>query len=247
MNSRKCAELKRISRENLDGNYRTAMGAFVTILLINMLIDLPFSSLLYNENSTSSQIALYYVCSSLISIIVGVLQIGLAKMHLSIAHNTSFSQGDIFYFFKNQSNRFFMGSIVYFVFDAIALCPYYLAFEHFGFSKDTLGISLVLIGVSFLLLLLVKILFSFFLYTLIERDDLSVFLCLKEALLLALKNIGRLIYVYLSFLGMGVLVILSLGIGILWVEPYYEQTMANLYLDICGKIPTSEPIFEQRV
>ena len=87
----------------------------------------------------------------------------------------------------------------------------------------------------------------FFLYILIERDDLSVTSCLKEALQMAITNLGRLIYVYLSFIGMGVLAILSLGIGLLWIEPYYEQTMVNLYLDICEKIPNPEPIFEQRV
>ena len=32
-----------------------------------------------------------------------------------------------------------------------------------------------------------------------------------------------------------VLCVLSLGIGLLWVEPYYEQTFANLFLDVTGE------------
>ena len=34
-----------------------------------------------------------------------------------------------------------------------------------------------------------------------------------------------------------VLCVLSLGIGLLWVEPYYEQTFANLFLDVTGELP----------
>ena len=247
MKSRKCAELKRISRENLTGNYRTAMGAFITILFISMIIDLPFSSFLYYVYSTKTQIAIYYICEALISIIVGVLQIGLVKMHLAMAQKKPFSKLDIYYCFKNNSNRYFSGAILYFIFEAIALCPFYIANEYYGFSMKNIGIDLALTGISLLLLLIIKVLFPFFLYILIERDDLSVTSCLKEALQMAITNLGRLIYVYLSFIGMGVLAILSLGIGLLWIEPYYEQTMVNLYLDICEKIPNPEPIFEQRV
>ena len=39
--------------------------------------------------------------------------------------------------------------------------------------------------------------------------------------------------VYLGVL----LTLISLGIGLLWVEPYYEQTFANLFLDVTGELP----------
>lgn len=38
-------------------------------------------------------------------------------------------------------------------------------------------------------------------------------------------NKGRLFYIYLSFIGLQILCLLSLGIGSLWVYPYQSQTL----------------------
>ena len=81
------------------------------------------------------------------------------------------------------------------------------------------------------------VLFPFYLYLVLSRDDLSVFACLTHAIKLIRGNILRIIYINVSFIGMLVLCVLSLGIGLLWVEPYYEQTFANLFLDATGELP----------
>ena len=39
---KKSKELKRISRENLNGRYRLSMSVFLTVTLINLFSDLPF-------------------------------------------------------------------------------------------------------------------------------------------------------------------------------------------------------------
>ena len=59
-----------------------------------------------------------------------------------------------------------------------------------------------------------------------------------SAIKLIRGNILRVIYISVSFIGMLVLCVLSLGIGLLWVEPYYEQTFVNLFLDVTGELPT---------
>ena len=43
---KKSKELKRISRENLNGRYRLSMSVFLTVTLINLFSDLPFTYLL---------------------------------------------------------------------------------------------------------------------------------------------------------------------------------------------------------
>ena len=42
---KKSKELKRISRENLNGRYRLSMSVFLTVTLINLFSDLPFTYL----------------------------------------------------------------------------------------------------------------------------------------------------------------------------------------------------------
>lgn len=44
---------------------------------------------------------------------------------------------------------------------------------------------------------------------------------------------------YLSFLSLLLLCLLSFGIGALWVQPYQEQTLVNFYLDVTGQLPAS--------
>ena len=52
---KKSKELKRISRENLNGRYRLSMSVFLTVTLINLFSDLPFTYLLGNVYATKVQ------------------------------------------------------------------------------------------------------------------------------------------------------------------------------------------------
>ena len=55
---KKSKELKRISRENLNGRYRLSMSVFLTVTLINLFSDLPFTYLLGNVYATPSSTTL---------------------------------------------------------------------------------------------------------------------------------------------------------------------------------------------
>ena len=54
----------------------------------------------------------------------------------------------------------------------------------------------------------------------------------------------KLFYLYASFLPLYVLGILSLGIGLLFVEPYVNVTIAEFYLDVF--FITEEKIAEEK-
>lgn len=58
---KKSKELKRISRENLNGRYRLSMSVFLTVTLINLFSDLPFTYLLGNVYATKVQTVIYYI------------------------------------------------------------------------------------------------------------------------------------------------------------------------------------------
>ena len=67
-------------------------------------------------------------------------------------------------------------------------------------------------------------------FLLLDRQDLSSMGCIKESARLMKGHKGRLFYILLSFLGMDILVLLSLGSGSLW-------TYTLFYLDITGQLP----------
>ena len=75
----------------------------------------------------------------------------------------------------------------------------------------------------------------------------------KTALKLIKGHKGRFLYLYASFAGMYLLVAITFGIGLLWVQPYVMQTTTLFYLDIKGELdevlekrrekePTPEPV-----
>ena len=61
---KKSKELKRISRENLNGRYRLSMSVFLTVTLINLFSDLPFTYLLGNVYATKVQTFVAYTFPS---------------------------------------------------------------------------------------------------------------------------------------------------------------------------------------
>ena len=137
----------------------------------------------------------------------------------------------------NHSNRYFGAYIIYYAISMIAKAPFLVARNFFKLSGDTMGIAIALYAASAVLSFIVLVLFPFYLYLVLSRDDLSVFACLTHAIKLIRGNILRVIYINVSFIGMLVLCVLSLGIGLLWVEPYYEQIFTNLFLDVTGELP----------
>lgn len=158
---KKSKELKRISRENLNGRYRLSMSVFLTVTLINLFSDLPFTYLLGNVYATKVQTVIYYIAEVLLSIVVGVLQMGLIRFHLNMARKKECRISDVFYCFMNHSNRYFGAYIIYYAISMIAKAPFLVARNFFKLSGDTMGIAIALYAASAVLSLLYWFCFRF--------------------------------------------------------------------------------------
>ena len=71
----------------------------------------------------------------------------------------------------------------------------------------------------------------------IDDENLSMVNALKYTKHMITTHRKRYLYMQLSFLGMLLLVGLSFGLGILWVQPYMVQTTTVFYLDVKGELP----------
>ena len=136
---KKSKELKRISRENLNGRYRLSMSVFLTVTLINLFSDLPFTYLLGNVYATKVQTVIYYIAEVLLSIVVGVLQMGLIRFHLNMARKKECRISDVFYCFMNHSNRYFGAYIIYYAISMIAKAPFLVARNFFQAKRRHYG------------------------------------------------------------------------------------------------------------
>ena len=73
-----CKELKRIARDNLNGNYKIPMGAFLAATLIPLAVELPFSMLQKDAQPLPVTITImFYVAEFLITLLSMVLSVGM--------------------------------------------------------------------------------------------------------------------------------------------------------------------------
>ena len=227
-------ELKRISRENLMGHYRLSMGAFLITFLIPLMIELPFSMLLDTEYATSFQRILFLLAEFFISILAGMLQIGLYKFHLSMARHQPYGRSQVFYCFRNHSEKYVLGYLIALLINLIGLAPAigaYFVFSNNPTSPDYLLLAGLCI-LSLLLSVVITLTWQFTFCVMLDNEDLNVLKCFRTARKLMRGNKLKLLYLYLSFIGMELLVVISLGVGALWVNPYRLQTMTNFYLEL---------------
>lgn len=72
-------------------------------------------------------------------------------------------------------------------------------------------------------------------FILAEDKSIDARAAIEKSKMMMLGNKKKLFYLCLRFFGWFLLGILSLGIGFLWIMPYFQVTMAKFYEDISGK------------
>lgn len=234
---REIKELKRIARGNLQGNFLELIRAFVFCNLIVSLIEMPFS-MTRNEIPFSTPNIIYYIAVILITIASVVLTVGQYCLHLGIARTGELHLSEMFYPIKYDANRLIIAEAILFVIRLVALAPAVGAVAIIYFYEDVTMylIALVLGILGCILTVLVEITFGLTYFVLIDGEELSVMEALKKAIQLVKNHKGKFFYMQLSFIGMYFLVLLTLGIGLLWVQPYVMQTTTLFYLDVKGDL-----------
>lgn len=231
-------ELKRLARENLNGNYRIAMGALLITLVIPLIIEFPFSNLIIGESPSPIQYTIYYIAEILISILTGVLTIGQTYIHLAISRNQKVALNNVFICFKNQTDRYIIGYTIYFIVTLVASVPVFAAQYLYRKSTDTntLLICLGLLLLGLLLQVIISLFYGLVFYVMLDQPDTRSLDCFKLSRKLMKKKKGKYFYIILSFIGFELFGILSFGIGLLWVEPYKQQTIACFYRNSIGEL-----------
>ena len=94
------------------------------------------------------------------------------------------------------------------------------------------GLYLALFGLGFAGSVVFRLIYSqvFFLLLDFPKKEWRELLSMSRALMRG--NLLRLIGLYISFIPMGLLCVLSLGFGVIWVLPYLHSSLANFFLDL---------------
>ncbi len=234
---RKIKELKRIARGNLEGKFFGLIQAFIICNLIVSLIEMPFS-MLTNEDTFSMQNIIYAVAMILITIASVVLTVGQYCLHLRIARKEKVYFKELFYPLTHDANRLIITEAILFVIELLGMAPAIgaIAIVSFCDEMSMYVLALILSIIGCILTLWISVTFGLVYFVLIDGEELSVKEALKSTLALIKGHKKRFLYLQFSFIGMYLLSLLSLGIGILWVQPYVMQTTTLFYLDIKGEL-----------
>lgn len=235
--NREVKELKRIARGNLTGNYMEMIRAFIACDVIVSLIEMPFA-LMKDNNTFSTSNMIYYAAVILIGIASVVLTAGQYRMHLQLARTGMAHPQELFVPARYYSNPFILTQALLFAIYLIGLIPLggavalVISYDNTSYYIP----ALVLAVLGSVLLIYISLTFDLVYFVMNDHEDLSMVQALKHTMQLVNGHKKQYFYLQLSFLGMMLLSLLSLGIGMFWVQPYMVQTITLFYLDIKGEL-----------
>ncbi len=228
--------LKAKARQTLAGKYSTAIGALVLTDLIYVLMIYFFVPV----NLGGSLSLISTVCNLIVLFLTVILLAGTNFLYLNFARGDNYRISQIFYAFSHHPDRVILITVALFAVYLLCLLPSILVFVfvltahaigglNFASTVVILAVAAVL---SLLLIFAIALKFSMVFYLYIDHPELNWLQLLNESRRLMRGSQLRYIRLMLSFLGMLLLCVLSLGLALLWVIPYISMTNTYFYLDL---------------
>jgi len=233
MNSYKTTtELKSAARALLSGKYREYIGAYITAELLLSLLAMLASNVLPTDTTWGMVFDL--AISFVMELISAVLLLGMIHYTMNICKGQPYKLSDVFYGFRFQPDKAIISKFLFILAELVCLLPAILFAILFYITENSLLMIVmsVFLVIGLTAVIILHLTLHFVYYLILDYPDATI----KE-LIVYCANMMRghrvkFFYLYASFLPLYVLGILSLGIGLLFVEPYVNVTLAQLYLDI---------------
>lgn len=191
-------------KQNAKDRLKNNWGLAIGIIIVCTLISC-IPNLLAEIDSESFAISVIIPIITLV--ITGPLTIGQCKFFINLANRSNPKFSDLWYGFNNMLRAIgvtLLVGVIVFIGSILFIIP---------------GIILAFM-------------YSQVYYIMAENPEMSIMNCLKESSRIMKGHKMDLFILELSFLGWGILMVITLGIAGLYVLPYYNATLTNFYLDI---------------
>lgn len=210
-------------------------GFLVLITLLITLFDLGLNYILNTAIPPTGGLfntVLYYGCGLLTNMVYYILLAGLTRIFLNICRGRKVKISDLFYVFSDRPEQVAVYSVLQYVIGVIISLSMQWALTGILYEKGSplpfLLVPLVLAAANFWIqLCLAPVLFLY-----CDDPSKSAIQLIKESWRLMRGNKGRLCVLELSFLGLILLCLFSLGIGYLFVHPYLFLSQTLFYLNL---------------
>lgn len=224
--------LKAQAREQLLGNYKTAILAYIIMqLLVSGCLTLVE---MQGNLQSSAGILLYYAVYFIVMLLSSVLNAGQNCLYLNIARGNKCETGNLWYGFHTCADRCIfvyllkLGKcILYGIPLLISACLLIITQNYY------LSLSVAACLIFFMIgCVIVYLDYSQALYLVLDYPQESPTQLLAHSKALMKGHRGSLFYLLVSFLGMYTLGFVTCGLGMLWVYPYVSATRTNYYLEL---------------
>ena len=237
-------ELKKRARQKLVGRYGITAG---TLLLCNLITTALFELIqsvipgnLYSLSQASSMfsIAAYLVCSIIIVFLGNILRSGYRYLHMNIARQQPCSVSNLFYGFNHQPDKVILLILRVLSINLLYMLPCLfisyvvgsLFYTLLGTSIEIFSITAIIVAAIVLIPVNLRYVLIFNLWA--DYPDLTVKEMTLKSREMMRGNRTRYFLLILSFIGWYLLALLSLGIGLIWIQPYVMMTCTQFYLEL---------------
>ena len=225
------AQLKQAARGIMIGKYRNA----ISILLASNLIISTLSLFTTSASNSTLGIIIGLIINFLITLFGTILTVGQCSFYLNVACNQTYQFSDLFTGFKIHPDKTIITQLIIQLLTALPLLPaigvILYSFQAYNIIVVFLvGCILFILGVG--ISWWISLRYSQVYYLLLDFPDYSAKELLRMSRELMKGNVGRLLYIQVSFFPLTLAGLLSFGVGLLLVQPYQNMTYTLFYLDL---------------
>jgi uncharacterized membrane protein len=234
------AMLRAMARGQMLGKYPFAAAVFVSVLMIYLLARF-FLVILIDSGGSLGNIITTAV-SFIISLIMGVFEVGILLMALKVCCNEPLLFEDLFYGFKKQLEKILIIQAIYAGASLLALWPgiFLLNISFESNNTELLPLVIALFAAGLTGYCYVWLILSQAFFLLIDFEGKSTKELLVMANLVMVGHKKRLSILWLSFIPLILLSLITCGIGFIWVLPFIKVAQANFYMDLMQNRSSSD-------
>ena len=242
------AALKEKARDQMAGHYGNAILMSICrgliVFSLTFAVSTTFSLILTirmmmggSGETSLAEYLILTICTTLLSIFAGVFQTGITLFYLNTACNRPTTMANLFYGFKYLFKKSLGISAVLVLLNTVCTLPYdiclFLLRSGKGYDTVTMAVlCIVLMAVGMCIYLPLALGLSQSYYLLLDFPQYSATELMKLSFRIMKGHKWELFCLLLSFLPLGLLCLLSFGIGTLWLSPYMNMTQTYYFLDL---------------
>lgn len=238
--------LKQKARTLLMGKYMPSITIVMAASGISLILAYFQTLSGFSPWGNNMQKLCYWTMNAVIILLEAVFSIGITYFFLQMSLYKPFKTSCLLYCFSHNPDRFIIAAALRYALLTlgwIPACVYYYRLPPMTEWSVNLLLPLIPLGLLAVLLNLpVLLLYGQSFYILLEDERCSVLTSMQKSRELMTGHKMQMFFLYLSFLGFGLLELGTFGLGVFWIRPYVEMTKLQFYLGLTGRQTIEKPV-----